>query len=90
MTKEVKIPVLEIEKLTISRDGIGIFVNHDGDTFYSGGAGTWTGISPEGALNPKCFPAASASAWLKVSFVSSTSDSVGTGYIPVFPRVDMH
>jgi len=83
-----KIPVIEVEKLIISRDGRGLYVYSDGDTFYSGGASTWTGVSGQSSgSSVKFLVAPSATGWLKVSYASSTTDSIGVGYIPVFPNV---
>ena len=78
-----KIPVLEIEKLTITRDGRGIHVFNDGDTYYSGGNTTWTGVSStcSGASN-EFLVAASATASVIVWPATAASASVafqGTG-----------
>ena len=66
----VKIPVIEIEKLTLKEDGRGLYGLNDGVVCS---AATWTGTSGSADLAGKVFlPAASTAAWLKVT-VGSTA-----------------
>jgi hypothetical protein len=69
-----KIPVLEIEKLTLTKDGRGLNLYSDGDVL---GQDTWTGSGGN-------LPAHSATAWLKINYRSGTSATDYTGYVPVF------
>jgi hypothetical protein len=83
-----KIPVLEIEKLTLSKDGRGLYVNDDGDVLASVPFGTNHTINAKASSTAgyvlSVLPAASTTAWLKVTFVSGTGALATTGYIPVF------
>jgi hypothetical protein len=84
-----KIPVLEVEKLTFSKDGRGLFVSDDGDVLASVPFGTTTSItayasSATGGYDKAILPAASTTAWLKITFISGTGENSYTGYIPVF------
>jgi hypothetical protein len=81
-----KIPVLETEKLTLTKDGRGLYVYDDGDILS---ANTWDAVniyaSGAGAgYTIKVLPAASTTAWLKVIYMSGSSGTETTGYIPVF------
>jgi len=72
-----KIPILEVEKLTLTRDGRGLIVPHDGDNLY---LGTFT----------TTFPASSATAgWLRVRYTSgSTYGATGsTLYMPLYTSI---
>ena len=77
-----KIPVVEIEKLTLKRDGRGMHVYDDGDVLATTG---WQGgdVYASGSLI-KVLPAPSALAWLKVTYRSGTSATDVVGYVPVF------
>jgi len=84
-----KIPVLEIENLTITKDGRGIVLYDDGDNVNLGES--WTGISSNAAGSTKYFfPALSSSGWVGVHIVSgSTYGPTGaTYYIPLYSNVN--
>ena len=84
-----KIPVLEIENLTITKDGRGILLYNDGDNVHIGK--DWTGISSQiSNSTKKFFPAASSSGWVGVNIISgSTFGPTGAiYYIPIFSNVD--
>jgi hypothetical protein len=81
----VKIPVLEVEKFKVKKEGIGF-------RFYDSGRlhNDWTGCSPTGGAGPapvrKFLYAPSSAGWLKVHVVSgSTYGPTGASYyIPLF------
>lgn len=75
-----RLPVVEIEKLMIAEDGRGLNFYDDGTNYKSGGA--WSAAATSGAIFA-CLPLASCSAWLRVTFMSGSSGSLGYGYIPV-------
>jgi hypothetical protein len=83
-----KIPVLEVEKLTLAKDGRGLYVNDDGDVLASVPFGTTHTIgvygSGAGGWVINALPAASTTAWLKITYISGTGETSTTGYIPVF------
>lgn len=86
MTKSVErgvyLPVLEVEKLSFYRDGRGLEVNDDGDVCASHvwvPEECWVSSNQGGAMG---LPAASSLAWLKITYSSGGSDTVG--YIPIF------
>jgi len=62
-----KLPVIEIENLTLKKNGRGLYGYNDGTTMS---AATWTGVWVSGQLGVKSgqfLPAASTSAWLKIT-----------------------
>jgi len=69
-----KIPVLEVEKISTLYGGRGIVLTDDATNFD---VQTWTGSGTTGAL-----PAASATAWMRV-----TSDAGTSYYVPLFHTV---
>jgi len=71
-----KIPVLEIEKLWLKEEGRGLYAHADG---YAFNTATWYSSTSDTSL-----PAASTTAWLKVTWISGTSGAGGMGFIPVF------
>jgi len=75
-----KIPVIEIEKLSLSEDGRGLVFYDDGTNFKSGGA--WSTAIDSGSTF-KCLGVASCNAWLRVSFMSGSNGSIGYGFVPV-------
>lgn len=78
-----KIPVLEIEKLTLTKGGRGLNFLDDGTTFKSGGV--WGNTIETRAVTSGglYLAAASATAWIKVTYSSGTQYAGGVGYIPV-------
>ena len=91
-----KIPVLEIEKLKLTKSGGGIDYYNDGTNFLKGR--NWSGTpAGSGSFFPKpdsglakFLCAASSSGWLKIHMISSSGYGA-TGqsfYIPVFSNVN--
>jgi hypothetical protein len=76
-----KIPVLEVERLRFIKDGRGIYAYNDGDVLFGG---TCAGKSGGAAGATSMLPAASANMWMKITYVSGTSATETTGYIPIF------
>jgi len=77
-----KIPVLEVEKLSIKKDGRG-FLFYENTRLSEG----WTGYSATGGTLGRTFlVAASSSGWLKIHVVSgSTYGPTGASYyVPLF------
>ena len=73
-----KIPVLEIEKLTLTKDGRGLYAYNDGDVLFGGSCAGTSG----GALSTvKFLPAASANMWLKIHYTSGTNLIFGHGLL---------
>jgi len=84
-----KIPVLEIENLTITEDGRGILLYNDGTNVHLGQ--DWTGISSQvTAASKRFFPAASSSGYIGVHIISgSTYGPTGAiYYIPLYSNVN--
>ena len=82
-----KIPVLEVERLWIRSGGRGLHAYHDG-TALDASTGIWTGVSSQTAeMSRQFLPAASTSAWLKITY--DDAGTTTTGYIPIWPRIDL-
>lgn len=76
-----KIPVLEVDKILLEEDEDGFTFYDDGINFKSGGA--WQTVQTNAMKSTNCIPLASCNAWLRVTFMSGSSGSLGYGYIPV-------
>jgi len=89
-----KIPVLEIEKLKLTRDGRGIEVYNDGNNLIK--SRVWLGLHGSGSkssgcsASPRFLIAASSSGWLKIHMISGSTYGVtgATYFIPVFNDVN--
>lgn len=82
-----KIPVLETEKLILTKSGRGLNTSDDGVVLRSGGAWyTRTADRNDIVSGGLYLMAASCSAWIKVTYASGTEYTGATGYIPVFPH----
>jgi len=81
-----KIPVLEIEKLNITRDGRG-FIFYEGDRLHRDWRGT--NFSGSNTTGTQFLPAASSAGWMKIHVVSgSTYGPTGASYyVPLFESV---
>jgi len=71
-----KIPVLEIEKLSLSEDGRGINV-------YNDGTNAWV-YNDAWSLSGKSSSGGTADGWLRVSWISGNTSSVSYVYIPFY------
>lgn len=73
-----KIPILEIEKLSITDDGRGFYFYDDGTNFRRGSCKLSTSGAPSGGSN----------AWLKIHMVSSSTYGAtgSTYYIPCYEK----
>jgi len=72
-----RIPVLNIEKVRIESGGRGLYIDDDASNFD---VSTWdTNVSGGATGAVEVLPAASATAWLRV-----TDDSANEYYIPLF------
>ena len=88
------IPVLEIEKLVLKKDGSGLNFYHDGTSVTVSALTGVSGMVVSGAdgigdnlyENKKFIPAASTAAYLKLNYKSGTSATDYTGYIPVMSQ----
>ena len=84
-TQGSNIPVLTVEKLWLDKDGRGIYAHDDGKAAK---AGTWVNTPfASGSFvtgSGQVLPAASTTAWLKLTWMSGTAGNTTTGYIPVF------
>jgi len=84
-----KIPVLEIENLTITDNGRGILLYNDGTNVHLGQ--DWTGISSQSSeASKKFFPAASSSGWVGIHLISGNTygPTGAVYYIPLFSNLD--
>lgn len=81
-TQGSNIPVLTVEKFWLDKDGRGLYVHADGAVCN---ADTWsTGVSGGTTGAVQVLPAPSATAWLKINYMSGTAGTTTTGYIPIF------
>lgn len=93
-----KIPVLEIERLGISKDGRGLIAYNDATNMVIQSASPWTCsayISTQSkvtASSRACLPTASSMGWLKIHYISgSTYGATGaTCYVPVFRNLNVN
>lgn len=86
-----KIPVLEIEKLDITKSGRGLVLSNDAVNLLIGSSSPWTGISSQSAgASKKFLPAASSLGWLKIHYISSSTYGAtgAAAYIPVFRNLN--
>jgi len=84
-----KIPVLEIENLTLTDNGRGVIFYNDGENIHLGK--DWTGISSNASnSSKKFFPAASSSGWLGINIISGNTfgPTGAVYYIPLFSNLD--
>ena len=81
-TQGSNIPVLTAEKFWLDKDGRGLHAHDDGMACK---AGTWTNINTYADSGVReVLPAASTTAWLKLTVMSGTTGATFVGYIPVF------
>jgi len=79
-TQGSNIPVLTVEKFWLDSHGRGIYAHGDG---YAACPQTWNGVH-SGNTTSGYLPAASTTAWLKLTIMSGTNGAAFTGFIPVF------
>ena len=92
-----KIPVIEVERLALSKDGRGLVVYSDATNFVVQSATPWTcgaylQSSTSLLTERACLPTASSMGWLKIHYVSgSTYGATGaTCYVPVFRNLNIN